>query len=329
MKKKYFVYFVFSLLIPLYQASAHVKWFVDSEEVIKKLHGVTPFYYFTNREVLIWSLISLVVVLTFSFLDRVIQAPKKLAAFGIQHARVIQRISQIILGLFLVSISFLWKIIIIPDIHINNSITMILGVLQTIIGLMYISNIFPRIASVVLIGFCFGIGFYNGFETFAENAILLSLAIYFFIKNSPRDSMIFKLDKHSVEFVRIGTGVSLIVLAFTEKLAYPELSLSFLSVHHWNFMQSLLPWFTNNLFVLSVGFSEMIFGILFIMGYITRITTILIAIFFGISVTTMLLHFGAWEVEDLVVYSAAILFIFYGHGETKFFHFTWPVLFKR
>jgi uncharacterized membrane protein YphA (DoxX/SURF4 family) len=88
--------------------------------------------------------------------------------------------------------------------------------------------------------------------------------------------------------------------------------------------QSLFPWFTDKLFVLSTGFAEMIFGILFILGYITRITTVLIAIFFAFSVITMLTQFGKWEVEDLQVYSAAILFIFFGHGKTKFFHFMWP-----
>jgi uncharacterized membrane protein YphA (DoxX/SURF4 family) len=82
-------------------------------------------------------------------------------------------------------------------------------------------------------------------------------------------------------------------------------------------MQPLFPWFTNNLFVLSTGFAELIFGVLFIFGYITRITTISIAIFFALSVVTMFLQFHAWEVEDLVVYSAAILFIFLGNGSKK------------
>jgi uncharacterized membrane protein YphA (DoxX/SURF4 family) len=83
-------------------------------------------------------------------------------------------------------------------------------------------------------------------------------------------------------------------------------------------MQIVFPWFTNELFVLSVGFAEIIFGVLFVLGYMTRITTILIAIFFAFSVTTMLMQFGIWEVEDLVVYSAAIIFLFFGGGEIKF-----------
>ncbi len=303
-------------------ASAHVKWFVDSEEVIAKYHNSTPFYYFNSKEVWIWSGIVLLVVLIFSYLDTLIKAPKKILKFGMEHKKIINRISQTVLGVFLVTISLVWKIVIVPDIHITTGATMLFAGVQVLIGIMYIFNLYPRIASLILIGFCLGVGVWGGLITLLENSILLSLAIYFFIENSSEDSRVFALNKYALEFVRIGTGVSLIVMAFTEKLAYPELGLAFLQVHNWNFMQGLFPFFTDNLFILSVGFAEMIFGILFIMGYLTRITTILIAIFFGISVTTILVQFGAWEVEDLVVYSAAILFIFYGHGATKFFHFS-------
>jgi uncharacterized membrane protein YphA (DoxX/SURF4 family) len=262
-----------------------------------------------------------IVVIVFGFIDKHIKTPKKLLSIGLKNEKKINKIAQIILGVFLVSVSFLWKIVIVPDFHVAGAWTTVLQYIQVIIGLMYVFNIKPRIASAGLILLCLGIGISEGYITMLENAMLLSLAIYFFIVNSKEDSKTYHLHKHAVEILRIGTGISLITLAFTEKLLYPELSLAFLDVHHWNFMQSMLPWFTNNLFVLSTGFAEMIFGILFIMGYMTRITTILIAIFFALSVTTMFIQFGAWEVEDLVVYSAAILFLFYGHGRTKFFHF--------
>ena len=301
-------------------ASAHVKWFVDSEEVIEKSHHSTPFYYLGSKEVWICNAIVLVIVLIFSYLDSVISAPKKLIKFGMENEKSINRVAQVILGLFLVTVSFVWKIIIVPEIHITNNFALAIAWLQALVGFMYIFNFYPRVASLILLGFCAGVGVWSGPVALAENAMLVSLGLYFFIKSSPISSKIYKWNKHAVEFVRLGTGVSLIVLAITEKLAYPELSLAFLSVHHWNFMQPLFPWFTNNLFVLSVGFAEMIFGILFIMGYLTRITTMLIAIFFALSVTTMLIQFGAWEVEDLVVYSAAILFLAFGHGYTKFFH---------
>lgn len=305
--------------------SAHVKWFVDSDVIVEKYHGMTTFYSWGSKEVLIWSAIIMVTVFLFSILDSVIKTPKKLLDFGLKHETQINRIAQMVLGIFLVTVSFVWNIILVPNVHVDNTLTVTLQIIQALLGIMYIFNIAPRTASIGLLLLCFGLFFQQGILVFFENAILISLALYFLIIHSKTDSFIFKkYYKHGIEIVRIGTGISLITLAFTEKLLYPELGMEFLSVHHWNFMQPLFPWFSDKLFVLSTGFAEMIFGILFILGYITRITTILIAIFFGISVTTMLVQFGAWEVEDLVVYAAAILFIFFGHGRTKFFHLMWP-----
>ncbi len=320
MKTFYYILGLFTF-IPSF-TSAHVKWFVNTQEILEKSHGASPFYSWGNKEVLTWSLIVLVTVFIFSRIDRAVGSPKGLLSFGLRHEKSINRISQTVLGLFLVLVSLLWNVVLTPDVPIVSSWTLVVGFIQVLIGLMFIFNIKPKIAALILGIFCIGLIPAVGFVAFLENMLLFSLAIYFFVINSKESSKVFRLNKHAVEIVRIGTGISLIVLAFTEKLLYPELSLSFLDVHHWNFMQSIFPWFSNNLFVLSTGFAEMIFGILFILGYITRITTILIAIFFGISVTAMLAQFGEWEVEDLVVYVAAILFIFYGHGKTKFFHFT-------
>lgn len=321
MKKIYYLAAVL-LAIPA-AASAHVKWFVDSKKVIEESHALTYFYTITNTEIVIWSIITVVVVTLFGVIDTYLKAPKGLIVFGVKNEKTINRVAQIVLGLFLVSVSFLWKIVILPDFHVDSLVTTILQYIQILIGLMFIFNIKPRIASLVLtvltVSICLLSG--EGLVALLENALLLSLGVYFFIVNSKEDSKAFTWHKHATEIVRIGTGVSLITLAFTEKLLYPELSIAFLDVHHWNFMQAMVPWFTNNLFVVSTGFAEMIFGILFIMGYMTRVTTILIAVFFALSVTTMLVQFHAWEVEDLVVYSAAILFLFYGHGRTKFFHF--------
>lgn len=324
MKKMYYVLGLLGIFTPSL-ASAHVKWFVDSKEVVEAAHGATPFYSWGSSEVIMWSLIVLGVVFVFSLVDKKVHAPKGLLSFGMKHEKVINRIAQAVLGLFLVTVSLIWKIVIVPDVPVVDMLTTVLQVVQVLIGLMYIFNVKPRLASTMLGLLCAWLIFRVGFVEFLENAILLSLAVYFFIINSKEDSKVFlMLNKHAIEIVRIGTGISLIVLAFTEKLLYPELSMQFLQVHHWNFMQPFFPFFTDKLFVLSTGFAEMIFGILFILGYITRITTILIAIFFGVSVTTMLMQFGQWEVEDLVVYGAAILFIFYGHGRTKFFHLMWP-----
>lgn len=314
------IFSILSLLLPVC-ASAHVKWFVDSKEVVSDFHSQTVFYSWGSTEVIVWAVIVFAVVLFFGFIDRKIRAPKGLLSYGLRHEKGINRIAQIILGLFLVSVSVLWKIILVPEIPVVDTLTTVALALQGIMGLMFIFNFRVRAASALLLVFCLGLFMKEGVVVFLENTMLFALALYFFIEHSPEDSVVYKLHKHAVEIVRVGTGISLITLAFTEKLLYPELSLQFLQVHQWNFMAPFFPWFTNNLFVLSTGFAEIIFGVLFIMGYLTRTTTVLIATFFALSVVSMAVGFHMWEVEDLVVYSAAILFIFYGHGRTKFFHF--------
>ncbi len=319
MKKIYSVFYLLAFyLLSFNSASAHIKWFVEEEQVIATKRGLYPFFNMESSEVWIWLGISAIVVFVYGLVDKFVKEPNALNNFANKNKKVINRIAQIVLGIFLITVSFVWKIILVPTIDVNSTLTLVLSLVQVFIGIMYIFNFYPKVASILLIAFCFGLGIFSGLITLLENLILISLAIYFFIENS-KDNKNYEIwNKYSLFIVRLGVGLSLIVLAFTEKLAYPELSLAFLETHNWNFMQGIFPWFTNELFVLSVGFAEMIFGVLFILGYMTRITTILIAIFFAFSVTTMLMQFGLWEVEDLVVYTAAIIFLFFGSGNIKF-----------
>lgn len=312
------IFYILGLFLPL-TTSAHVKWFVDSDEVVKTSHGTMDFYSFGSLEVIVWIFIVFIAVLFFKYIDKKIPEPKKIQDFAYKNQKNINRIAQTILGLFLITVSFIWKIIIIPEIHVADTLTVVVAGVQVLIGLMYVFNIKPKVASVGLMAFCLNLIVFTGVVSLLENAMLLSLAVYFFIIHSESDSFANRMKKYAVEIVRMGTGISLIVLAFTEKLLYPELSLKFLEIYKWNFMTTIFPWFSDKLFVLSTGFAEIIFGILFIFGYMTRTTTIFISVFFACSVVTMLLGSHAWEVEDLVVYSAAILFLFYGYGKTKFF----------
>jgi hypothetical protein len=333
-KKKALLSVFFLFFITLYMSapivSAHVKWFVDTSEVVAAEHGSVPFYYLGSHEVLIWALVSICIVVLFSVLDRILPYPKRLLTFADKHEKGIIHIAQALFGIYLISITLLWRVIIVPDFFINSPLTMVFGAVQICAGLLFILNRYVRTASVLACALFVCAGLYTSPLALAENALVLALLGYFFIQHSPENSRWRYLKEASVEIVRVGTGITLIVLAFTEKLMYPELGLQFLSVHHWNFMQMLgLTWFTDKLFVLSTGFAEMIFGVIFILGYLTRINTIAIASFFAASVVTMFVQFGAWEVEDLVVYSAAVLFLFYGYGHTRFFHIMPPHSFWR
>lgn len=325
MRKRIFTFVILLLISLVSFASAHVKWFVNTNEVIKESHNITPFYYLSSIEVYIWAIVSIIAVLIFSILDLVIREPKIIVEFRKRHEIDIDRVASALLGFYLVSVSVLWKIVLVPDFPASNTFSYVLEFLQFVFGGMLILNIFPVTAALGVIGLCLTLFAKFGPIEFLENLITFCLAIYIIIRHSPDGSFLKRLDRHAVEIVRVGTGIALIVMAFTEKLAYPELGVAFLNLHHWNFMSGIgMGWFSDKLFVLSTGFAELVFGVIFILGYLTRINTILIASFFAMSVVTMAVQFGQWEVEDLVVYAAAVLFVFYGHGKTKFFHYVWP-----
>lgn len=328
MKKLFLMLSVF--LLPIF-ASAHVKWFVDSDSVIDKAHGNTPFYYLTSFEVIVWAIISVLVVVIFSALDRLVKRPKKLSDFSSKNEKIIVWVAEALFGLFLITIATSWHIVLSPDFVLKTGVyNTLLQIAEILAGVLFIINVRTRIACFIVLLLYVCLGFAEGVMPLLENMLILGLVIYFFIKNSPQSSRFKKFDKYTIEILRISVGISLIVLAFTEKLMYPELGLNFLDVHQWNFMQIIgFEWFSNKLFVLSTGFAELIFGIVFIFGYLTRINTILIALFFACSVVTMSLQFGMWEVEDLVVYSAAIIFLMFGAGQTRFFHKFHPKKFSN
>lgn len=316
-----FLAVIFSLFIP-FVSSAHVKWFVDAENIVANSHDKIPFYYLTSKEVIIWAIISVLVVVAFSALDRLVKRPHRLADFAIKHQKKINWIVQALFGLFLVVVGTSWKIVLSPDFVIpQGTYGSLLQIAEVLAGILFIINIRVGIACL-LTGLLFvALGIHAGFLPLIENLLILGLVFYFFVKNVTATSKFKKFDKYTIEILRITVGISLIVLAFTEKLMFPELGLSFLDVHNWNFMQMIgLNWFSNELFILSTGFAELIFGVVFIFGYLTRINTILIAFFFASSVVMMSVQFGIWEVEDLVVYSAAIIFLMFGAGQTRFFH---------
>lgn len=306
-------------------ALAHGKWLVDNyQEVIAKQHGTFEFYSIQSFEVSVWILFSIFVVAIAGFLHRQLPDWKWLVRFAQRHKRLIDHTAQFILGVFLASTALFWNVIILPTEAANAAVLITLKYAQVLIGAMFIFHLAPRYASIGLIILTSVVTISHGLEAILENIILFSLALYFYLVHTPVKGFWAVLQKYSIDMVRIGTGLSLIALAFTEKLAYPELGMQFLAEHDWNFMQPIFPWFSNELFVLSTGFAEMLFGIVFIFGYVTRITTIVIAMFFVASVTTMLYQANVWEVEDFVVYCSAVLLFFFSHTNT-----TLPDLLKK
>jgi hypothetical protein len=296
---------------------AHGKWLVpDYQNVIAQQHGIYSFYTLGSPAVLVWILISIFVVIIAAYLHYILPEWSVFARFAHAHKHHIDHVAQFVLGVFLVSTALFWNVVILPSEVVTTPLLITLKYAQVIIGLMFVFHLSPRYASIGLIILTSVVTISSGVEAMFENIIMFSLALYFYLMHTRVTGMWAVLQKYAVDIVRIGTGVSLITLACTEKLLYPELGMQFLALHPWNFMLPYFPWFTDQLFVLSTGFAEMLFGIIFVFGYITRINTVVIGLFFAASVSTMLYQAQLWEVEDFVVYCAAILLFFFSHGYT-------------
>lgn len=116
--------------------------------------------------------------------------------------------------------------------------------------------------------------------------------------------------------LRVFAGVALIVVAFREKLAYPDYAIHFLGQHpDLNVAEQLgLGWSTEE-FVRVAGSIEVLFGLLLISGALPQ-AIVLIA---GVPFNATLYFFGEAELfGHLPIYGAMLVLLVYGsHPDTR------------
>ena len=115
-----------------------------------------------------------------------------------------------------------------------------------------------------------------------------------------------------VPIMRIGVGLSLIVLAIHNKLISPNLALTFLDEHPLNFMAYLgFTGFTNTHFVFAAGVAEFTLGVLLVAGIATRFVT---AAMSTVLLSSMV-YFGPAElIGHLPIFGIALLLFIQGSG---------------
>ena len=88
--------------------------------------------------------------------------------------------------------------------------------------------------------------------------------------------------------MRIGTGASILVLAFTEKLLNPDLARAFLAnpaYANFNFMRALgFTWFSDDLFITVAAMVEATVGVLLIAGVLPRVVILLMWVPFNAAI---------------------------------------------
>ncbi len=127
------------------------------------------------------------------------------------------------------------------------------------------------------------------------------------IKTTPE-----RLEHLALPIIRIGTGLTLVILALHNKLLNPDIALTFLDKYAFNFMPYIgLPWFTNLHFVFAAGVAEVTLGLILMLGLATRFVA---AVILGFFITTLIMLGPMELVGHLPLLGIMFLLIYLGSG---------------
>jgi uncharacterized membrane protein YphA (DoxX/SURF4 family) len=167
-----------------------------------------------------------------------------------------------------------------PDNTLAEPWNYFLGLAQTGVALALFYGAFTRLAAVALAALWLLGLFIVGAEAMLDNAFYLGFAAFFFCAGRgpisvdrlvlPKLEPSARLMEYAIPALRIGLGLSLVVVAFTEKFANIPLATSFLQKYPLNFTQALGIPMSDELFVLCAGSVELLAGLLILFGIFPR-----------------------------------------------------------
>jgi hypothetical protein len=195
-----------------------------------------------------------------------------------------------------------------------------LGILEGIVGVWLITGWKVRIAAWLLVaaGPLGMLGY--GVVPILERADLLAIGLFLALlppdDRQPGGRITIDPERVRVAlfWLRLLTGIALILLAYTEKLARPELSLDFLDRYPaFNILQVVGGWVGVEVgdlaFVQFAAGVEILFGLLLISGALPQLTVLAA----GIPFNATLFFLGATElIGHLPIYGAMLAVLVYG-----------------
>jgi hypothetical protein len=167
-----------------------------------------------------------------------------------------------------------------PNVALAGPARYLFGLMQLGIALALIYGALTRLAAVALAAMWMLGLFAVGVEPMLENIFLLGFAGFFWLAGrgpASVDAMILPRlmpdGRHAhlaFSLLRGGLGLSMVVLAFTEKLANPALAAAFLRQHQLNFSEWVGLPMSDHSFVVCAGCVELLVGLLVTMGVFPR-----------------------------------------------------------
>jgi hypothetical protein len=159
-----------------------------------------------------------------------------------------------------------------------------------------------------------------GFSDVLQRVDMLGLAVFVLLAGPGRWSADFDLGRvrepsfqaqaRAVLALRVLAGTALIVVAFVEKLANPDMALHFLAEYpHFNVAQEVGIGMSDLEFTRVAGAIEVLFGLLLISGALPQAVVVIA----GVPFNTTLYFFGNTElVGHLPVYATMLVLLVYG-----------------
>ena len=190
-----------------------------------------------------------------------------------------------------------------------------LGLIQVGAAIALFYGGLTRLAAIAIGGaWLIGIGVF-GLEPMLENSHYAGFAAFFFLAGRGPfsvDRLLFpRLDPPSrmmrlaPRALRIGVGISLVMVAFTEKLANPKLAQSFLQQHPLNFTAALGIPMSDASFVLCAGSVELLVGLFVLFGLFPRLVILIAWLPFNLTLTV----FGWVELIGHLPFYGALAFL--------------------
>ncbi|MEH6631182.1 MAG: DoxX family membrane protein [Halopseudomonas aestusnigri] len=310
----FFCLIIFLSVLYAPNTSAHVKWFVDTETA-----SVENFqaYHLFDLPVLVWIGVMVVAILLSIILDMKLPVIR-IADSKTRHDFI--EIMRIFTGMSLLLTAYEGALLA-PHLLAHGPVGIVMVFLQAVIGIMLIGNRFIKYAALMMFTLFLGVIIQFGFLSALEYSNVFGIGLFLLFNHLSGSDLSERIKTYSVDTLRIFTGISLATLGVTEKLTGAVYGQTFLADYQWNFMQLLgFDLFDDRLLVLSAGMSEVILGLVLILGTTTRLTMLAIS---GLMLTSNIVFIVQGNndaalkefVGHLPIIGSALVLILLGYGQ--------------
>ncbi len=263
------------------QASAHEKWFHETEN-----YGLRWDLFFRPLPLVLFGAVLLVTLAAGLWWRRrgrgFVPGPKNFGTTAVRRSALYGLIPAI-LGIHVavpLLVSGVNGELFTPNNKLPGVWMYALGLAQTGIALAIFYGGLTRLAAIALALLWFAGIFLVGLEPMLESSMYLGFAAFFFLAGRgpisidrlilPRLESSAQLMEKAIPALRAGLGLSLIVVAFTEKFANIPLASAFLERYPLNFTSALGIPMSNETFILCAGAVELLVGLWILLGIFPR-----------------------------------------------------------